>query len=133
MCEGHEKRGRKKRLLVMTLKWRKMSKRKILSLRLQGSSIILGPIALANKCLPYRDHFEEAMKYARRSVSDQDIRRYEMFSQVCILIRFLQREPGLTCASRTCNNLVASATTSSSLKVIPLAAVLLPRHQTPTQ
>lgn len=29
----------------------------------------------------YRDHFEEAMKYARRSVSDQDIRRYEMFAQ----------------------------------------------------
>ncbi|KAF8997867.1 valosin-containing protein [Cyathus striatus] len=29
----------------------------------------------------YKDHFEEAMKYARRSVSDQDIRRYEMFSQ----------------------------------------------------
>ncbi|GJE99275.1 AAA family ATPase [Phanerochaete sordida] len=28
-----------------------------------------------------RDHFEEAMKYARRSVSDADIRRYEMFSQ----------------------------------------------------
>jgi len=28
-----------------------------------------------------KDHFEEAMKYARRSVSDQDIRRYEMFSQ----------------------------------------------------
>jgi transitional endoplasmic reticulum ATPase len=28
-----------------------------------------------------RDHFEEAMKYARRSVSDQDIRRYAMFSQ----------------------------------------------------
>ena len=29
-----------------------------------------------------REHFEEAMKYARRSVSDQDIRRYEMFAQV---------------------------------------------------
>lgn len=29
-----------------------------------------------------REHFEEAMKYARRSVSDQDIRRYELFSQV---------------------------------------------------
>jgi transitional endoplasmic reticulum ATPase len=29
-----------------------------------------------------REHFEEAMKYVRRSVSDQDIRRYEMFSQV---------------------------------------------------
>ena len=31
-----------------------------------------------------KDHFEEAMKYARRSVSDPDIRRYEMFSQVCV-------------------------------------------------
>ncbi|KAG8843414.1 AAA ATPase cdc48 [Tulasnella sp. 330] len=28
-----------------------------------------------------RAHFEEAMKFARRSVSDQDIRRYEMFAQ----------------------------------------------------
>ena len=28
-----------------------------------------------------RDHFEEAMKFARRSVSDADVRRYEMFSQ----------------------------------------------------
>lgn len=28
-----------------------------------------------------RAHFEEAMKYARRSVSDNDIRKYEMFSQ----------------------------------------------------
>lgn len=28
-----------------------------------------------------RAHFEEAMMYARRSVSDGDIRRYEMFSQ----------------------------------------------------
>lgn len=28
-----------------------------------------------------RDHFEEALKYARRSVSDADIRKYEMFSQ----------------------------------------------------
>jgi transitional endoplasmic reticulum ATPase len=26
-------------------------------------------------------HFEEAMRFARRSVSDQDIRKYEMFSQ----------------------------------------------------
>ncbi len=29
----------------------------------------------------YRAHFEEAMSYARRSVSDQDIRRYELFAQ----------------------------------------------------
>jgi transitional endoplasmic reticulum ATPase len=28
-----------------------------------------------------REHFEEAMKFARRSVSDADIRKYEMFSQ----------------------------------------------------
>lgn len=28
-----------------------------------------------------RDHFEEAMRYARRSVSDADIRKYEMFAQ----------------------------------------------------
>lgn len=31
-------------------------------------------------------HFEEAMKFARRSVSDNDIRKYEMFAQVNILI-----------------------------------------------
>ncbi|KAL1925285.1 uncharacterized protein VTP21DRAFT_168 [Calcarisporiella thermophila] len=28
-----------------------------------------------------REHFEEAMRYARRSVSDNDIKRYEMFAQ----------------------------------------------------
>ena len=28
-----------------------------------------------------RSHFEESMKFARRSVSDADIRKYEMFSQ----------------------------------------------------
>ena len=27
------------------------------------------------------DHFKEAMKFARRSVSDNDIRKYEMFEQ----------------------------------------------------
>jgi transitional endoplasmic reticulum ATPase len=29
----------------------------------------------------HRQHFEEAMSFARRSVSDNDIRRYEQFSQ----------------------------------------------------
>lgn len=29
----------------------------------------------------FRAHFEEAMRFARRSVSDADIRRYEMFAQ----------------------------------------------------
>ena len=33
--------------------------------------------------LYFREHSEKAMKFARRSVSDQDIRHYEMFSQVC--------------------------------------------------
>jgi len=28
-----------------------------------------------------RDHFEESMKFARRSVTDNDIRKYEMFAQ----------------------------------------------------
>ena len=28
-----------------------------------------------------RSHVEEAMKFARRSVSDNDIRKYEMFAQ----------------------------------------------------
>ena len=28
-----------------------------------------------------KKHFTEAMSFARRSVSDQDIRKYEMFSQ----------------------------------------------------
>lgn len=28
-----------------------------------------------------RSHFEDSMKYARRSVSDNDIRKYEMFAQ----------------------------------------------------
>merc|ERR1712216_741453 len=36
-----------------------------------------------------RVHFEESMKFARRSVSDADIRKYEMFSQK------LQQERGL--------------------------------------
>lgn len=28
-----------------------------------------------------KDHFEESMRFARRSVSDNDIRKYEMFAQ----------------------------------------------------
>lgn len=39
--------------------------------------------------VPYitRQHFEEAMRYARRSVSDADIRKYEMFSQTLVQSR----------------------------------------------
>lgn len=38
-------------------------------------------------------HFEEAMKFARRSVSDNDIRKYEMFAQN------LQQQMGLGASS----------------------------------
>ena len=45
-----------------------------------------------------RAHFEEAMKYARRSVSDADIRKYQVCSActtvTCLLIHRL-----LACAS----------------------------------
>jgi transitional endoplasmic reticulum ATPase len=36
-----------------------------------------------------RVHFEEAMKTARRSVSDNDIRKYEMFAQTLVQSRGL--------------------------------------------
>ncbi len=62
-----------------------------------------------------RDHFEEAMKYARRSVSDQDIRRYEMFSQVCFISSPLSRMLSIF-FPRTSNNRAALATTLSSQK-----------------
>uniref|UniRef100_A0AAZ3PUH3 Transitional endoplasmic reticulum ATPase n=1 Tax=Oncorhynchus tshawytscha TaxID=74940 RepID=A0AAZ3PUH3_ONCTS len=43
------------------------------------------PIARDEDCDPVpeirKDHFEEAMRFARRSVSDNDIRKYEMFAQ----------------------------------------------------
>jgi hypothetical protein len=39
-----------------------------------------------------RCHFEEAMKYARRSVSDADIRKYQSFAQVSVsLTAFFQQ------------------------------------------
>jgi transitional endoplasmic reticulum ATPase len=44
------------------------------------------------------DHFEEAMRFARRSVSDQDIRRYELFAQfVFFLLSFSPIYSVLTC------------------------------------
>lgn len=36
-----------------------------------------------------KGHFEEAMRYARRSVSDNDIRKYEMFAQTLVQSRGL--------------------------------------------
>jgi len=36
-----------------------------------------------------RAHFEESMKYARRSVSPNDVRKYEMFKQTLVQSRGL--------------------------------------------
>ena len=50
----------------------------MLSTRLQGGAMDIDEeeeIAEVGKA-----HFEEAMRFARRSVSDQDIRKYEMFA-----------------------------------------------------
>eukprot|EP00160_Parvularia_atlantis_P008069 Unigene1729_Nuclearia_a/m.5309 Unigene1729_Nuclearia_a/g.5309 ORF Unigene1729_Nuclearia_a/g.5309 Unigene1729_Nuclearia_a/m.5309 type:complete len:803 (+) Unigene1729_Nuclearia_a:133-2541(+) len=56
-----------------------------------------------------RDHFEEAMQFARRSVSDNDIRRYEMFAQTLQQSRGLgtnfrfPQGPGQTAAAAPAN------------------------------
>lgn len=63
------------------------------------------------------EHFEEAMKFARRSVSDQDIRRYEMFAQVSFTVYIIVNQFNSPCCFRTFNNLVPSGRRSSSLKV----------------
>ena len=71
-----------------------------------------------------REHFEEAMKFARRSVSDQDIRRYEMFSQVSPDDLFSWYSVSdIIPSCRTCNNRVGSETTLSS----PKAKAQLPK------
>ena len=64
-----------------------------------------------------REHFEEAMKYARRSVSDGDIRRYEMFAQVrsCLPLSLLCIDYLFLC--RTYNNRGLSARLSNSRRV----------------
>ena len=66
-----------------------------------------------------KEHFEEAMKYARRSVSDQDLRRYEMFAQVCIWVFDLFRAGRVTHVRsyRTSSNRAVSETTLGSQRV----------------
>lgn len=47
-----------------------------------GSSVLLQEVEEDDPVPEIRrDHFEEAMRFARRSVSDNDIRKYEMFAQ----------------------------------------------------
>ena len=55
------------------------------------------------------------MKFARRSVSDQDIRRYEMFAQVCIT-KLLPPDFIQLWIYRICNNLGRLALHSNSPK-----------------
>ena len=58
-----------------------------------------------------KKHFEEAMRFARRSVSDQDIRKYEMFSQTLQQSRgfgqnFRFPEGGTDLSAYICNNFI---------------------------
>lgn len=56
-----------------------------------------------------KDHFEEAMRFARRSVSDNDIRKYEMFAQT------LQQSRGFG-SFRYYSTLLSSRVLSEALK-----------------
>ena len=79
-----------------------------------------------------KEHFEEAMKFARRSVSDQDIRRYELFSQVCFCLFYDVLHLFTPLIFRPCNNLAASATISNSQRVRHPPPVHQPPHQVAT-
>ena len=52
-----------------------------------------------------KDHFEEAMKFARRSVTDNDIRKYEMFAQKLQTSRGFGGNFRYFCASSANNNM----------------------------
>jgi ATPase family associated with various cellular activities (AAA)/AAA+ lid domain len=76
-----------------------------------------------------KEHFEKAMKNARRSVSDGDIRRYEMFAQVRyspshVCIWDLQRIPH--CRTYSNQDLLARLSNPRNARVHP--ATLVP-HQ----
>jgi len=62
-----------------------------------------------------KKHFEEAMRFARRSVSDQDIRKYEMFSQTLQQSRgfgqnFRFPEGGTDLVAYMCNKFITCTT-----------------------
>lgn len=60
-------------------------------------------------------HFEESMKYARRSVSDADIRKYQSFAQT------LQQSRGFGSEFRFADN-TSGATTAADPFAAPTAA-----------
>merc|ERR1712170_269305 len=62
-----------------------------------------------------REHFEEAMKFARRSVSDADIKKYEMFAKTLQQsrgfgtdFRFPGQQQAQGSSSNTNNNMYAT-------------------------
>ena len=63
---------------------RESIEKEIQSQKAQSEAVARGEEAMADDVDPVpfitRSHFEEAMKFARRSVSDNDIRKYEMFA-----------------------------------------------------
>ena len=61
-------------------------------------------------------HFEESMKYARRSVSDADIRKYQAFAQT------LQQSRGIGSEFRFPDRPAAAATTGGSVDPFAQAA-----------
>eukprot|EP01113_Clastostelium_recurvatum_P042588 TRINITY_DN690_c0_g1_i7.p1 TRINITY_DN690_c0_g1~~TRINITY_DN690_c0_g1_i7.p1 ORF type:complete len:802 (-),score=263.20 TRINITY_DN690_c0_g1_i7:61-2466(-) len=58
-------------------------------LRVERGAEAMETDAVAEDPVPFisREHFEEAMRFARRSVSDNDIRKYEMFAQTLVQSR----------------------------------------------
>eukprot|EP00126_Sphaerothecum_destruens_P002614 Sdes_comp16039_c0_seq1m5240 len=62
-----------------------------------------------------RDHFETSMKFARRSVSDNDIRKYEMFAQT------LQQSRGFGSQFKFPDQTATPATTAGAAAVGPNA------------
>merc|ERR1712051_1135829 len=62
-----------------------------------------------------KKHFEEAMRFARRSVSDQDIRKYEMFSTT------LQQSRGFGQNSRFLKEVLTEVTQEVPQEVLEVA------------
>jgi hypothetical protein len=63
-----------------------------------------------------KDHFEESMRFARRSVSDNDIRKYEMFAQT------LQQSRGFGTAFRYARTQQLAGIRCTTRHPVPLRA-----------
>lgn len=76
---------------------RARAEREAAAVKEEGVDAAMEPVEEAEEDDPVpeitRAHFEEAMKFARRSVSDADIRRYEMVRCSSLFSLFPGREP----------------------------------------